>query len=199
MARDSFIQIKVRGASRLRQLLNSLENGIFESIAKGRIERLIVKRTKDRFAPLGTNPRAQKDPVGRTWKRLATATRRRTNTDRSQVLVETTALVNSITILQLGMGKALGRATGANSRIGVSPTAMGERGKPVAEYAIVHQTGLGPAPERRFLGVSTDDAKAVEAVIQRIMRRAETGVLAGANPRITRRAPNRSLPGADIQ
>lgn len=199
MARDSFVQIKIRGVSRVRQLLNSLENGIFESIAKGRIEKLIVKRTKDRFAPLGQNPRAQKDPVGGTWKRLATATRRRTNTDRSQVLVETTALVNSITILQLGMGKALGRATGANSRIGVSPTAMGERGKPVADYAIVHQNGLGPMPERRFLGVSQDDAKAVEAVIQRIMRRAETGVLANANPRITRRQPNRSLPGADIE
>ncbi len=199
MARDSFVQISIRGVSRVRQLLNSLENGIFESIAKGRIERLIVKRTKDRFSPLGQNPRAQKDPVGGTWKRLASATRRRKNPNRSQVLVETTALRESIVILQLGMGRALGRATGANSRVGVSPTAVGERGKPVAEYAIVHQAGMGPIPQRRFLGVSQDDAKAVEAVIQRIMSRAELGVLAGANPRITRPQANRSLPGADVQ
>ena len=97
------------------------------------------------------------------------------------------------------MGKALGRPTGSSSRIGVSPTAVGEGGKRVEEYAIVHQAGMGPIPQRRFLGVSQDDAKAVEAVIQRIMLRAETGVLAGANPRITRPAANRSLPGADIE
>lgn len=179
---ERFINITVRGASRVRLLVNSIQNGVFESIAKGRIEKLIVRRTKDRFAPLGANPRAQKDPVGRSWARLAASTRRRRNTDRSQVLVESTALVNSIVVLQQGMGKALGRATGAASRVGISPTALGRNGKTVENYGIVHQAGTASTPQRRFLGVSQDDARAVEAVIQRIMRRSETGVLAGRNP-----------------
>jgi len=178
---DPFIQISIRGVSRVRLLINSLQNGIFESIAKGRIEKLIVRRTKDRFAPLGANPRAQKDPTSSVWKRLSPNTTRRRNTDRSQVLVESTALVNSIVVLQQGMGKALGRATGAASRVGVNPTALGRRGEPVERYAIAHQAGTATVPQRRFLGVSADDAKAVEGVIQRIMRRAESGVLAGAN------------------
>lgn len=181
MARDSFIQVSVRGASRVRLLTASLRGGVFSSIAQGRIERLIVKRTKDRFAPLGANPRAQKDPVGKTWKRLAEATNRRKNTDRSQVLVDTATLRNAIVILQTGMGKALGRATGAASRVGINPSAL-SGGRRVEEYAIVHQAGSARVPQRRFLGVSQEDAKAVEAVIQRIMARAETGALAGVAP-----------------
>jgi len=180
---ERFINIQIRGASRVRLLLSSLRNGIFESIAKGRIERLILRRTKDRFAPLGANPRAQKDPVGRTWRRLATATRRRRNADRSAVLVETGALRNSIVVLQKGMGKALGVPSGASSRIGVSPSVLGQRSRPVQEYAAVHQAGTAQVPQRRFLGVSKEDARAVEGIIQRIMRRAEAGVLAGRNLR----------------
>lgn len=181
MAANSFIQVSITGASRVRLLTASLRGGVFSSIAQGRIEKLIVKRTKDRFAPLGANPRAQKDPVGKTWRRLAEATRRRKNPDRSQVLTETASLRNAIVILQTGMGKALGRATGAASRVGVSPSAL-SGGKRVEEYAIVHQTGTARFPQRRYLGVSKEDAKAVEAVIQRIMARAETGVLAGVAP-----------------
>jgi len=79
------------------------------------------------------------------------------------------------------MGKALGRATGAASRVGVSPSAS-SGGRRVEEYAIAHQTGTARVPQRRYLGVSQDDAKAVEAVIQRIMARAERGVLAGLAP-----------------
>lgn len=179
---EGFIQVSVRGASRVRLLLSSIQGGVFESIARGRIEKLIVRRTKDRFAPLGANPRAQKDPVGKTWARLAAGTRRRKNTDRTQVLVESMALVNSIVVLQQGMGKALGRATGAESRVGISPTALGSRGERVEQYGIVHQAGNARTPQRRFLGVSDEDAKAVEGVIQRIMRRSETGALAGRAP-----------------
>lgn len=181
MARDSFIQVSIRGASRVRLLTASLRGGVFASIAQGRIEKLIVKRTKDRFAPLGANPRAQKDPVGKTWRRLAEATRRKKNPDRTQVLVETASLRNAIVILQTGMGKALGRATGAASRIGVNPSALNGTTR-VEEYAILHQAGSVRLPQRRFLGVSQEDAKAVEAVIQRIMARAETGALAGVAP-----------------
>lgn len=181
MARNSFIQVNVSGASRVRLLTSSIRGGIFASIAQGRIERLIVKRTKDRFAPLGANPRAQKDPVGKLWRRLAEGTRRRTNPDRSQLLVETASLRNAIVILQKGMGKALGRPTGGNSRVGVNPSAL-NGGKRVEEYAIVHQAGTARIPQRRFLGVSRQDAKAVEAVIQRIMSRAETGVLSSLAP-----------------
>ncbi len=177
--RFPFMRVSIRGVSRVRLLTTSLRGGVFASIAQGRIEKLIVKRTKDRFAPLGANPRAQKDPVGRTWRRLAENTRRRRNRDRSQVLVETNALRNSIVILQKGMGKALGRPTGADSRVGISPSALGSRGEPVSRYGAVHQAGSARVPQRRFLGVSQDDAKAVEAVIQRIMARAERGVLAG--------------------
>lgn len=174
-----FVQIRIRGASRVRLLLSSLRGGVFESIARGRIEKLLVRRWKDRFAPLGGNPRAQKDPVGKVWRRLAQGTRRKRNLDRSQLLVETGALRNSIVVLQQGMGKALGRATGAASRIGVNPTAIGASGRPTQEYAAVHQGGTARTPQRSFLGVSRQDAKAVEGVIQRIMRRAELGVLAG--------------------
>lgn len=179
---ERFLNVTIRGASRVRLLTASLRGGVFASIAQGRIERLIVKRTKDRFAPLGANPRAQKDPVGKTWQRLAETTRRTSNLDRSNVLTQTGALRNSIVILQKGMGNALGRPTGANSRVGVSPTALGERGIPVQNYAEAHQAGTARVPQRRFLGVSKEDAKAVEAVIQRIMSRAETGVLAGVGP-----------------
>lgn len=178
---EGFIQVSVRGAQRVRLLTSSIRGGIFASIAQGRIEKLIVKRTKDRFAPLGANPRAQKDPVGTTWRRLAATTRRRKNSDRTQVLVETATLRNSIVILQKGMGKALGRATGANSRVGVNPSAL-QGGRRVEEYAIAHQAGTARVPQRRFLGVSQEDAKAVEGVIQRIMSRSETGALAGLAP-----------------
>ena len=183
MAREGFINITVRGASQVRLRTSSIRGGVFAAIAQGRIERLIVKRTKDRFAPLGGNPRAQKDPVGKTWQRLATDTKRRVSTDRSNVLTESGSLRNAIVILQKGMGGALGRATGANSRVGVNPTAVGARSIPVQRYAEAHQAGTARVPQRRFLGVSKEDAKAVEALIQRIMSRSETGVLAGVGPR----------------
>ncbi len=176
---EPFINVTIRGVSKVRILLSSLSGGVAESIARGRIEKLMVRRWKDRFAPIGANPRAQIDPVSKVWARLGASSTRSTNKDRSQVLVETGALRNSIVVLQQGMGKALGRGTGASSRVGVSPTAIGERGKSVQEYAALHQAGAKSLPQRRFLGVSQADAKAVEGVIQRIMLRAEKGLLAG--------------------
>ena len=136
--------------------------------AQGRIEKLLLGRTKDRFKPLGATRNAQRDPSGRLWRRLSPDYRKKTV---RPILVVSGTLRDAIRIVRSNLQDqvALSSPTGARARIGVP------RNSPAAKYARIHQFG-GRAgrnskvriPQRRFLGIGREDITAVSRLIGRV-------------------------------
>lgn len=79
-------------------------------------------------------------------------------------MFDTGSLFASIDLFRKGPGQ---RA------IAVNDSAVNrDTGERVADYALIHQEGLEGQPQRQFLGFGIEDAKAVEAAIVAILRRA---------------------------
>ena len=66
-----------RGNVKLRRTVDKIAIGIDRGLLSGRLESLIVKRVKARFAPPGTTKAAQRTPSGQPWKPLVGQTKRR--------------------------------------------------------------------------------------------------------------------------
>lgn len=167
------ISARVTGANRVAAILRSYRNAIGIVIAQGRVETLLLRRTKDRFAPAGTNARAQRDPSGRPWKELAPSTLLRRKGDPKRKLYQSGALLNSIDVVRRNMtATVLRSASGGGFSIGIRPGSQADK------YARIHQFG-GYAgrgnkvriPARRYLGIGKADAVAVRRMMRREFNR----------------------------
>lgn len=149
-------EVKVKG------LLAQAATAAQLSLAQKRLEKLLLRRTRDRFASLGDNPRAQRDPTGKVWTELAASTLR-DHKNPNQILTKSGDLRLSVKVLGKRMAPGtLFSNTGGGFRIGVSPSS------PAAVYAGIHQRGRpGHTPQRRFLGISKEDVESVQGFIDR--------------------------------
>lgn len=174
MANDGKIlfSARVRNTSRVKSSLAGLSAATSVALSSGRLERLLLRRTLERFQTLGANRRAQKSPEGDTWARPTkhTMRKRKLSSDSNRALFDTGALMDSISVLrsELRSKAALASPTGAGFSIGV------QAGSPAEKYARLHQFGgrtkYGRVPARRYLGISAEDVKAVEDMLLRIYR-----------------------------
>jgi hypothetical protein len=169
---------RVSGATKVKETLENYSAAIAGVFAKNRIENLLLKRTKERFGPPGSSSNAQTSPEGRPWAPLSENTSRHTNQNRSQKLVDSGTLRDSIDVVRKNMrDSALQSPTGGGFSIGITPNS------PANAYARVHQFGgysgrnyLVHIPARRFLGISSKDVVAVDTSIARFLRSKGIGV-----------------------
>jgi phage gpG-like protein len=163
------VEVKVDrlAVTRLKKRLDNLAAIPKLVFAQGRIEQLLLERTRGRFEISGQT--AQKDPSGRRWKPRSPETR---STGFSPILVRSGTLRDAITIVRSNLRSevATSSPTGAGARIGVPVTSK------AAEYARAHQFGTRNSgvnrsvtiPQRRFLGVGDGEVKAVDRLINQI-------------------------------
>ena len=164
---------KVRGSFLLRAKLLALGLAVRTFGKDEDLKDLVVKRTKQRFDKTGKE--AKRSPDGVPWAPLTTSGRWHTlrgNKDRSDILRDSGALRDAITVTRQNLGPAVVN-TGSGFRVGVE-------GEP-ARYAGVHQRGgrsnIGGhrIPARPFLGVSGGDVKAVQKLALGKFSRAAKG------------------------
>lgn len=134
------------------ELITSLEKGEFLPIEQvlDQATTVLLNRTRTRFLD-------ERDPDGKKWI-PSKAGRLRREAGGSGTLYDTGSLFHSISLItKKPRSHILGVLPGATNT---------ETGMPVADYAIVHQTGRWP-----FLGVSDADADAVVDVLKYLLVR----------------------------
>ena len=151
----------VRGADRLQRRIAAIRRSINLPEMTNEIGTLIYARTMRRFD-------REVDPDEKPWPELKEDTRKRKIREGlgvRKMLVASGDLRRSIKLIRGGLGTTFFN-TGAGVRIGVED-------KKVAQYARVHQQGLGEIPARRFLGIGRLDIKAVDSLLRRKARQIE--------------------------
>lgn len=145
----------IRGADRLRQRIETIRATLSVPVVVEDVSTLLEARTLRRF-------NRQVDPDEKPWPKLTeagAASKRRSGSGGAKLLVRSGALRGSIRRIRGGSG-TLSVNTGASARIGIDDPE-------IAEYARVHQEGLGRLPIRRFLGIGRLDVKAVDSYLRR--------------------------------
>lgn len=177
MAILSFIG-KVTGTKALGRKLTAYTASFATIFGGNRLENLLLERTKERFEPKGSNPNAQRSPFGDYWLPLSPETNRKTNTNTSQLLVDSGQLRDAITIVRGNMRQAAIESPGGGGfTIGVLSSSS------AADYAALHQFGGFAGknnkvfiPARPFLGISKQDSIAVDNVMVRVLKGFGIGV-----------------------
>lgn len=168
---ELFADFKKSSLLALRNTLDKAAKVAAVVLSRRNVESILLKIHKDRFEPPGTNRRAQKGPDGTPWEqisRLAIHTRRE-NRQANQALVDTGALVGSITIVRGRLNRAL--TTGfARATVGIPAS------DPNFEKGILHQGGgeneLGfGVPARPFIGINDNDLQELDDLINRAAAR----------------------------
>lgn len=155
--------IQVAGARALRDRLRAIRDMPRTISRDPRISEEIIKRTKDRF-------RTKKDPDGRRWKAIKKSFGRpplygrKSNTDRSDILVDRGDLRDSI-----GLTGRRGSTTGLGFRIGITDQRQIGKGALHQGGGTSPLTG-GRVPARPFLGISRQDTTIVERLLLRIAK-----------------------------
>lgn len=166
------VTVKVTGQAKVKALM-ARAAGIPELVfAQGRLESLLLRRTKARFAPIGTTAGAQKTPDGQLWKPLAPSTLA-SGGDNKRKLNRSGQLLQSIAILRTNMrDSAIASPTGGGFRIGINP------GSPANAYARIQNNGgvsgrnlSSRIPARRYLGIGAGDVRAVSDLLYRVKRK----------------------------
>lgn len=174
MARKKFVDIKVRGTSKVKRHLDTAIAATSYVLHQKRLEKLLLERTQGRFQKAGDSDKiAQRDPSGRPWKALSPETLRHPRASNERKLYRDAHLLNSIAVIRSNMrSSVLQSPTGGGFRIGIRP------GSPAEEYARVHQFGASNTgrsrttrvPQRRFLGIGKLDVIAVDRFINRAFK-----------------------------
>lgn len=157
------IDIQVGGARQLEERIRAIRD-LPKTIGRDdRVKEVLVERTKDRF-------RTKKDPDGRRWLAIKKSFGRpplfgrKSNTDRSDILVDTRALQDSI-----GLTGRSGATTGLGFRIGILDSRLQGRARTAQVGGRSPLTG-GKVPARPFLGVSREDVTIIERLLKRIAK-----------------------------
>ena len=156
------IRVEVLNSRQVRRRLLDLEAnlGRITGDADGDIRDFLVNSQRNRF-------KTKTAPDGSPWAPLSQVQIRRSNSNFSQVLVDTGDLRDSVGVVESRNQFSLRRNTGAGFRIGV----LGDRAK-----ALTHQFGGrspltgGAIPARPFLGINTADLQGVANILERKLR-----------------------------
>lgn len=151
---------QVVGAAALNRRLRRIREGVNATLLNDReITEFLVDRNRRRF-------REGVDPDGIRWTPLKKGTLRRKKWDgvaqANRPLYRTGLLYRSIGVLSRKRGE-FGIAAVGTYRLGV-------RDPKAAAYGAYHQFGIG-VPQRRFLGISALDIKAVDSMLRRAIIR----------------------------
>lgn len=162
------------GASRIKALLIAAEGATALALSKDRLEKLLLRRIRERLLPRGTTPRSQKDNAGKDFAPNKPATiKRRTNKRTDQALYDTGELYRSITVVRSNLrASALATPSGAGFSIGIAPGSEANKYARTVNFGGYTPKGGARIPARRFMGVGKADASAVDAMIQRTFRSA---------------------------
>jgi hypothetical protein len=167
MADRPLFILQVKGASKVKRMLDRAILGTSFVFNQKNLERLLVERTRGRFNEAGGGGRyqsvAQRDPSGKRWKDLSPETLE-THPNSNRILYRTGALQKSIGVVRRRMSKAqLQSPTGGGFSIGV------RGGNEIQTYARVQNFGSDERniPARRFLGIGPGDVDAVDNFIAR--------------------------------
>lgn len=139
--------------------MKNVAAGLSLVVESARVEEFMIRRVKDRMM-------RSVDPDGQQWVALSphTVENKRAAGARypKRPLLGSLTLRDSITRVR---DTAIRTNTGFGFRIGVNPDS------PAYEYAVTHQrggrVGRNPVPQRRFLGVSPLDVRAVMGLLRR--------------------------------
>lgn len=156
--------VSVTGVLGATRIAKAIMEGVKDAFGMGKIENMLLSYTKMRFEPLGSNPVAQTAPDGTTWVPIAESTlaRRKVNKNALQALVDTSALLQSIAILNHS-GFRLGGAT--SFEVGLQPGSEGSK------YGYFQNSGgINPqgfrVPARPFLGVSKVELRDIGMLVR---------------------------------
>lgn len=150
----------VRGAEKLAQRIKTIRAVTGLPALKNEIGELLLRRTLERFDKAV-------DPDGKKWKTLSPETRRqKRRLGVGGILKRTKALREAIQIIRGDVTGTIFTNTGAGIRIGV-------KDPKIAEYGGYHNRGAKNLPQRRFLGISAADVKAVDGLLRRTADKVE--------------------------
>ncbi|MCK5307024.1 MAG: phage virion morphogenesis protein [Zetaproteobacteria bacterium] len=164
------LSAKIRGSRRVKAHLARYAAAVPAILAQGRLEKMLLRRTKDRF-------RTKKAPDGKAWKDLKDITAAQKTTGKSKPLIRSGEMYKAIEVVRSTMGEASLRSpTGAGFTIGI----VGE----AVTRARAHQFGARKSgkggrsriPQRRFLGIGKEDVTAVNRLLRRLWNK-EVGSL----------------------
>ena len=180
MAKSLRVQLsaKFTGTRRVAAVIKGYREAAAVVLTQGRIEAVLLRRTKERFDTAGSSARAQTGPSGKPWKELAPATLERREGDPKRKLYQTGALRNSVAVVRKSMGRSvLQSASGGGFTIGIKPGTVAD------DYARIHQfggysgrNGKVRIPARRYLGVSKEDAVSVRRMLRREYNKSLAGI-----------------------
>ena len=153
-------QKKVRGDRALLQRIATIQAGVGPLVSRERLGAFLVRRMQDRFDK-------EQDPDGNRWKARAPSSR-----GSHKILNRTGTLRGAIGVLD-GVGGGFGSATGAGFRIGIRSTKVADGNRTVdpAVYGRIHHQGNKHVPQRRILGISALDVKAVDSLLRRELKK----------------------------
>jgi hypothetical protein len=150
----------VKGAGKLAQRLRTLRSNLGDVVSEQEIAPFLLRRIKRRYeAGIDSDLRPFKPLSPKTIakkKRKASILARKPES----ILFETGKLFASLRVVE--RTGSFASPTGAGFSIGINPTdARSQR------LARIHQFGLQGTPQRKFLGVTRLDVKAVDSLIRR--------------------------------
>lgn len=178
MARGLSFSVQARGFERGLVGIEKARLIVQSAFRDQKLRAYLLKSVKDRFAPAGSNPRAQTSPEGVAWARpaISTVISRKVNRTRfNQALVDTSALRRSIKIIETRLSDLALSSSRGGIRIGVPTSAK------AAEYATVlnfgGRTPKGSViPARRFLGIGNLENRQINRILQKIIDDGARGI-----------------------
>ncbi len=151
---------RVVGAGALLKRIATIQSGIGPLVSRERLGAFLVRRMQERFDK-------EQAPDGSRWKSRASSSR-----GNHKILNRTGALRGALGVLE-GSGGGFGAATGAGFRIGIRSVKVrdGSRTSDTAVYGRIHHQGNKHVPQRRILGISALDVKAVDSLLRRELKK----------------------------
>jgi hypothetical protein len=143
-----------------------------------RVRNYIVQSVKDRFAPSGSNPRAQTSPAGVKWvapSYFTVISRKRNRSRFNQALVDTGLLRRSVQIIETRLSDLAIQQGRAGIRVGIptSSPAYGYGTKMQYGGVTIHGNRI---PARPFLGIGTLENRYLTRIIQNYLDAYSRGV-----------------------
>lgn len=154
--------VYVTGVQQVKRKLQALQGIVPSLLNREQLGDLLVRNMRKRFVDMT-------DPDGNKWAPSAPSTK------NVQTLMRSRSLIKAIKVFNSAPGGRYALATGAGFRIGIASIrhtyGNAKRVNDTAQYGRYHQQGIG-VTQRKFIGLSKADQRAVGDYVRRELRRA---------------------------